>query len=67
MIFGDFFSIMRSSDNWKDADKFVPERWFEPEAASKEKDVFVPFGLGPRSCPGIGVYTSHGDCIGDSE
>ncbi|ETS81645.1 hypothetical protein PFICI_06647 [Pestalotiopsis fici W106-1] len=34
-----------------DAQAFRPERWFEPDAAAKER-YFIPWGVGYASCPG---------------
>jgi hypothetical protein len=44
------FHLHRNSDIWKDAKKFYPERFLEPDAAKGFK--YLPFGMGKRSCPG---------------
>ncbi|XP_013186352.1 cytochrome P450 6B2 [Amyelois transitella] len=36
---------------WDEPEEFKPER-FLPENAEKTKDVYLPFGIGPRSCIG---------------
>jgi cytochrome P450 len=35
-----------------DAHAFDPERWFSGPSASSAKRVAMPFGAGPRLCPG---------------
>lgn len=42
-----------SERNFKDADKFVPERWLgASEYSEDKKDVWNPFSFGPRNCLG---------------
>lgn len=49
------YTAFRSHRNFKDGEKFVPERWL-PEGQEKyggdKKKVFNPFGMGPRICLG---------------
>lgn len=48
------FSAHRLSSNWRDPDKFVPERWMGDERYKDDnKGSFVPFSTGPRNCIGI--------------
>lgn len=47
------WASFRSERNFRDADKFVPERWLgEPEYAHDARDVMQPFSIGPRNCIG---------------
>lgn len=48
------FSAYTSSDNFRDADQFVPERWLGDERYSSDnRGIFKPFSYGPRDCLGI--------------
>jgi cytochrome P450/nitrite reductase/ring-hydroxylating ferredoxin subunit len=38
--------------SFADATAFRPERWLETSAAALHRNGFVPFGSGPRLCPG---------------
>ena len=45
------YSVTHYSPFWKDADYFRPERWLgDDEFAGDHKEVFHPFGHGPRMC-----------------
>ncbi|KAJ4117491.1 hypothetical protein NW768_010854 [Fusarium equiseti] len=48
------WSTYHSESNFKDADKFVPERWLKKDAryAGDAVDAHQPFGFGPRNCLG---------------
>ena len=47
------FAAYRSRSNFRDPDRFVPERWLgEERYADDNRDVFQPFSLGPRNCIG---------------
>ncbi|RHZ83669.1 hypothetical protein Glove_89g60 [Diversispora epigaea] len=38
---------------WKDPEKFIPERFYEPQEIEKQhENSFLMFGGGPRICPG---------------
>lgn len=46
-------STYRHPDNFKDAEKFRPERWLgDPEYADDKLDSLEPFSVGPRNCLG---------------
>jgi benzoate 4-monooxygenase len=48
------YTIHHSKEIWgQDADTFKPERW--ENATQKQKDAFIPFSYGPRSCVGRNV------------
>lgn len=38
---------------WKQADEFLPERFLDNEDR-RQRQCFIPFGAGPRVCPGAG-------------
>jgi cytochrome P450 len=50
------FGLMRhatlSEAHFPDAQAFRPERWLAPDVRSSAKRVSMPFGAGPRMCPG---------------
>lgn len=49
------YAIHRDPAVWgDDADKFAPERWvgLDGEARAGQQQGFMPFGAGPRHCPG---------------
>lgn len=39
----------RHPDYWREPDRFMPDRWNDPEL---NKDAYMPFGSGPRMCIG---------------
>ncbi|TAQ89544.1 hypothetical protein B7494_g2128 [Chlorociboria aeruginascens] len=48
------YSIHHSKEIWgEDADEFVPDRW--DRITERQKDSFIPFSHGPRSCVGRNV------------
>ena len=56
---GDFvvispWTIQRHRDLWQQPDAFDPARWMaaEPPPALASRYAFIPFGYGPRVCPG---------------
>ena len=48
--------IQRHEQHWSEPNRFRPERFLADQASDAEKqwarDAFLPFGLGPRKCPG---------------
>jgi cytochrome P450 len=48
--------IQRHEQHWSDPNCFRPERFLAEQASAEDrrlaKDAFLPFGLGPRKCPG---------------
>ena len=48
------FAMHRNPKHWKDADKFVPERWIQGTTENKDlpANAYIPFGDGPRACVG---------------
>ncbi len=48
--------IQRHEQHWNDPNSFRPERFLTNQASDAEKqwarDAYLPFGLGPRKCPG---------------
>ncbi|KIW68485.1 hypothetical protein PV04_04427 [Phialophora macrospora] len=51
------YTMHRDESIFKDADRFIPERWENPTEAMK--DAFFPFGLGSRVCIGLHLATSE--------
>jgi len=43
-----------SPDNFRDPEKFIPERWIGSEYASDKKGARQAFSYGPRNCIGKG-------------
>ena len=52
--------VQRHRSLWPQAESFQPERFLEPESTSLEQQAFLPFGLGPRRCPGSGFAQQEG-------
>ena len=48
--------IQRHEQHWSEPNRFRPERFLADQASDADKqwarDAFLPFGLGPRKCPG---------------
>ncbi|KAK9697384.1 hypothetical protein RND81_08G034600 [Saponaria officinalis] len=55
-VFINAWAIGRDAENWKDPEKFNPER-FEGSSVDYKGNHFelIPFGAGRRMCPGIGL------------
>lgn len=50
------YTIHHSTEIWgEDADEFVPERWEKERLTERQKNAFIPFSYGPRSCVGRNV------------
>ena len=50
------YTIHHSKELWgDDADEFVPDRWDDSRITEKQRDSFIPFSYGPRSCVGRNV------------
>ncbi|KAJ6180976.1 trichothecene c-15 hydroxylase protein [Penicillium mononematosum] len=52
-----FAALYRDEKHFVDANSFIPERWLDGDDknerfANDRRDVFMPFGTGPRVCPG---------------
>jgi len=45
------WALHRHRRLWQQADDFLPGRWLEPEWTPVSGS-YVPFGMGPRACPG---------------
>lgn len=48
-----FYELHRNPKYWRDADKFIPERFIGDEK-KQSLQYFYPFGAGPRMCIGTG-------------
>jgi cytochrome P450 len=50
------WSCYHSADNFRDPDKFIPERWLGDERYGDDKKrALQPFSLGPRNCLGMNL------------
>ena len=47
----------RHAQLWRDADRFDPDRFAPEHADAIVRDSYIPFGLGPRACPGAAFAT----------
>jgi cytochrome P450 len=48
------FAIHRHRALWQAPDSFDPDRFAPDRAATRDRGTFIPFGLGPRGCIGMG-------------
>lgn len=46
------YAASHSPTNFRDHEKFIPDRWTSPEYDSDTKKASQPFSLGPRGCIG---------------
>ncbi|WP_320675173.1 cytochrome P450 [Prochlorococcus sp. MIT 1341] len=44
--------IQRHENHWEDPQVFKPERFLKTKESRWVKEAFLPFGIGPRKCPG---------------
>lgn len=49
--------IQRRPEHWDHGDEFKPERWLENPRLHGPEHGYMPFGVGPHSCPGNDVAT----------
>ncbi|CAG8606381.1 3186_t:CDS:10, partial [Dentiscutata heterogama] len=50
MVVVNFWQIQRNPDIWTDANKFIPERFINPD--KEIRNSWIPFSIGSRSCLG---------------
>ena len=51
-VYANLSCLMKSEKAWPRAWQFKPERHIDAQGYLKEEPRFVPFGVGPRRCPG---------------
>ena len=49
------FLIHRDPQHWSNPDVFDPDRFLDPAVAKDAGYAFIPFGGGPRRCPGMNL------------
>nr|AEK01115.1 cytochrome P450 CYP417A1 [Nilaparvata lugens] len=47
-----FYAVHRDSRFWKYPEKFHPDHFLPEEVAKRPRYCYLPFGYGPRNCPG---------------
>lgn len=52
------YTIHRNEEAFPKGEDFLPERWLDESGDELQKEAFVPFSVGKRSCIGI-KYVSH--------
>ncbi|GIX91132.1 probable cytochrome P450 49a1 [Caerostris darwini] len=62
MVFVAYEEIFMDPRNFKNPDKFLPERWLDKEE-KPNPFAFVPFGFGPRSCVGRRLAELEMNCL----
>jgi len=55
--------IHRHRSFWQQPDCFIPDRYDKIESSDTEKQAYLPFGSGPRSCPGASFAMLEGPLI----
>ncbi|XP_021603753.2 cytochrome P450 81Q32 [Manihot esculenta] len=55
MLLVNVWAIHRDPEFWEDASEFKPERFESNAGQGSEAYKYLPFGLGRRSCPGMGL------------
>ncbi|GAB5388338.1 MAG: cytochrome P450 [Alphaproteobacteria bacterium] len=57
------YFLHRHSKYWRDPHKFIPERFMPGNMTKLEKRSYIPFGYGPRICPGAAFATIEAGLI----
>jgi len=52
LVMANYNACHRSSKYWAEPDKFNPDHFMSDEELIEDKDGFLPYGTGPRVCPG---------------
>ncbi|XP_039288154.1 cytochrome P450 4C1-like isoform X2 [Nilaparvata lugens] len=47
-----FYAVHRDSRFWRHPEKFHPDHFLPEEVAKRPRYCYLPFGYGPRNCPG---------------
>jgi cytochrome P450 len=55
--------IHRHRNLWQQPDCFIPDRYDQTEASDSERQAYLPFGNGPRACPGASFAMLEGPLI----
>lgn len=55
--------VQRHRRRWSEPDRFRPERWSESGIHECMRQAYMPFGMGPRVCPGAGFALQEASLI----
>jgi len=57
------YLLHRHRDYWTEPDRFRPERFLSEAEAARGRPAFLPFGAGPRACPGAALSLRTGQIV----
>jgi cytochrome P450 len=57
------FSVHRRVDLWPEPDRFDPDRFLLEVEAKRSRYAWLPFGVGPRVCIGMGFALMEGQLV----